>query len=255
MALMEMDELSDQDSRQIAAIVREHLARRRISRQRLADEAKISISTLEKALGGSRPFTAATLVRLEAALGIPLRPKPPAMEMETSAPVELGSYARAGVKWLEGDYLTLRPSFEVPNAIYAYLTQIQWNDAIRSLTFCEAERIDAPFAQKGMVSVPNKSGHIYLHTNDQGQMRLAILGRPLISGQMYGVLTTLLAGRGTQLLPVSAPFALIPAKPDVTFGRVMETDSAYAEYRMHLNRIIGENFARLITGEASSFTN
>jgi hypothetical protein len=50
-------ELSDAQSRGLAAKVREELARRRISRQRLADEAKISLSTLEKALNGSRPFT------------------------------------------------------------------------------------------------------------------------------------------------------------------------------------------------------
>ena len=58
----------------IAAKVREELARRRMSRQQLADMARVSISTLEKALNGSRAFTLATIVRLETALGIALRP-------------------------------------------------------------------------------------------------------------------------------------------------------------------------------------
>jgi transcriptional regulator with XRE-family HTH domain len=53
--------------------VREELARRRLSRQALADLAKISISTLEKALAGRRPFTLATTIRLEEALGASLR--------------------------------------------------------------------------------------------------------------------------------------------------------------------------------------
>ena len=66
-------QLSDEQSRSVAALVREQLARRRISRQHLADQAKISISTLEKALSGRRPFTLATTVRLEEALGVPLR--------------------------------------------------------------------------------------------------------------------------------------------------------------------------------------
>ena len=66
-------QLSDEQSRAVAAIVREELARRRISRQRLADQAKISISTLEKALSGRRPFTLATTIRLEEALGVALR--------------------------------------------------------------------------------------------------------------------------------------------------------------------------------------
>src|SRR5947199_5780824 len=58
-------QLSGEQSRLVAAIIREQLARRRISRQHLADQAKISISTLEKALSGRRPFTLATTVRLE----------------------------------------------------------------------------------------------------------------------------------------------------------------------------------------------
>ena len=66
-------DLSPSLSRAIAQTVREELARRRISRQRLADDARISISTLEKALSGRRPFTLATTIRLEQALGRSLR--------------------------------------------------------------------------------------------------------------------------------------------------------------------------------------
>ena len=66
-------QLSDEQSQSVASLIREELARRRISRQRLADQAKISISTLEKALSGRRPFTLATTIRLEEALGVPLR--------------------------------------------------------------------------------------------------------------------------------------------------------------------------------------
>ena len=51
--------LSDEHSRQVADQIREELARRRMSRKGLADQAKISISTLEKALSGRRPFTLA----------------------------------------------------------------------------------------------------------------------------------------------------------------------------------------------------
>ena len=98
-----------------------------------------------------------------------------------------------------------------------------------------------------MVSVPNKSGHIYLHTNDDGQFRLAILGRPLIGGEMYGLLATLQAGSGTQLVPVSAPFALIPfGKDSRNLGRITPADAAYAGYRAHLARVIEGGFARLL---------
>ena len=51
-------ELSVEGSESVALLVREELARRRLSRQWLADEARLSLSTLEKALAGSRPLHA-----------------------------------------------------------------------------------------------------------------------------------------------------------------------------------------------------
>ena len=46
--------------------------------------------------------------------------------------------------------------------------------------------------------MPNQSGHIYLVTNRHGQHRLITVSRPTITGEMYGILTTLLAGRGSR---------------------------------------------------------
>lgn len=244
----ETDELSDALSRSLAAKVREELARRRMSRQRLADEAKISISTLEKALNGSRRFTLSTIIRLEEALHLKLRPSAEPQDVASgSAPVELGGYSLGAVKWLEGDYLTLRPSFDVKEAIYAYRTKISWNTDANCLRFQESERLDSPFSQKGVVSVPNKSGQIYLHTSDEGQFRLAILGRPLISGEMYGILTTLRAGRGGQLQPASTPLVLLPLTPEISqFGRILPADPLYTLFRGHLNRVIEDDHVRLI---------
>src|SRR5215469_8747498 len=94
-------QLTAEQSRAVAAIIREELARRRISRQHLADQAKISISTLEKALSGRRPFTLATTVRLEEALGVPLRKADGGGEFGSApanlAPGHLGFYSRPAV--------------------------------------------------------------------------------------------------------------------------------------------------------------
>lgn len=246
----ETTELSDALSRDLAGKVREELARRRISRQRLADDAKISISTLEKALSGTRPFTLATIIRLEEALQIKLRPlvsQDSAVPLSGAAPVELGGYSLGAVKWLEGDYLTLRPSFEIKDTVYAYRTKIAWSADKNCLCFHEAERLDAPFSQKGAISIPNKSGQIYLLTSDEGQFRLAILGRPLISGEMYGILTTLRAMRGGQLQPVSTPLALLPiAKQTVQFGRIASSDPLYQAYHAHLQRAISDDYVRFV---------
>src|SRR6201999_3030447 len=110
----------------------------------------------------------------------------------------------------EDDYLTLRPSFGDRNAIYAYRLEIRWDRQAASLVFRESERSDSAFAQAGTVSVPNQSGHIYLITNRNGQYRMVIVSRPTISGEMYGILTTLQVGRGSQLMPVAAPVVMVP---------------------------------------------
>jgi transcriptional regulator with XRE-family HTH domain len=243
-------QLSDAQSRAVAAVIREEIARRRISRQRLADQAKISISTLEKALAGRRPFTLTTTIRLEEALGVSLRTRqhevPPAPPAHNGvARGDLGSYARASVSWIEGRYLTVRPSFGDKDAIYAYQTEIAWDEQRSSLIFRESQRLDSEFTHHGDVSVPNQSGHIYLVTNSNGQYRLIILTRPTRTGQMHGILTTLQAGRGAQLTPVAAPIALLPASAvnPIEFGRIAAGHHCYEGYRKALRRTIEEPFA------------
>lgn len=245
-------DLSTELSQAIAARVREELARRRLSRQALADLAKISISTLEKALAGRRPFTLATTIRLEEALGASLRAPVRAAASAPAglAPEALGAYSRTAVAWLEGQYLTLRPSFEDPKAVYAYRTEIAWDEASSSLAFREAAREDADFTQKGAVSLSNQSGHTYLVTNEQGQFRLIILSRPVIGGEMYGMLTTLQAGQGSHLTPAAAPIAFVPLRrvEDPRFGRVAPGTSHYDLYRAALGRVTDKGFARFFAG-------
>ncbi|MBN8940093.1 MAG: helix-turn-helix transcriptional regulator [Rhizobiales bacterium] len=243
-------ELSHEHSQTIAAMVRGELARRRMSRQALADKARISISTLEKALAGRRPFTLATTIRLEEALGRslgsnagPVAPQPAAL-----APEALGAYSRTAAAWLTGEYLTVRPSFEDPQAIFAYHMDIVWDEAASHLVFREKSRLDAAFTQKGSVSLPNQSGQIYLITNESGQFRLAILNRPTIEGELYGLLTTLQAGLGGHLTPASLPLALIPMRhaPAAAPGRLHPDDAAYAACRDRLERISRQGYARFL---------
>lgn len=237
--------LDEAHGKEIARKVREELARRRISRQALADMARISISTLEKALSGRRSFTLATVIRLEEALGSSLRGRPAPASASDFAPDELGGYARGAVRWLEGCYLTLRPWFSAQPGIHAYQTVIAWEPALSRLVFSEAERSDS-FAQHGSVSLPHLSGHIYLVTNEFGQFRLVILGRPTIRGSLYGLLTTLLVGHGSQLVPSSCPIALIRIREgeEPVFGHVEPEHPTYAGYRAELDAVTERDFAR-----------
>lgn len=251
-------QLSAEQSRQIADTIREEIARRRISRQSLAELAKLSLSTLEKVLGGRRPFTLATTVRLEQALGVSLRstPEAPAKSAVVNgdiAPDGLGAYSRRAVAWMEGAYVTVRPSFGDKEAIFAYRTEIAWDDTASSLAFRESERQDAAYTQFGEVAVPNQSGHIYLVTNRHGQHRLITVARLAISGEMYGIITTLLAGRGSLLTPIAAPIAYLPIAmvPNPTFGRISPKDPNFGQYCQHLRRTTEEPFAMFLPGQGA----
>lgn len=243
-------ELRGNDSEAIAARLREELARRRISRQALADLAKVSLSTLEKALSGSRPFTLATVVRIEDVLGTSLRERPaaaPAQSDAMLAPEHMGSYSRPAVRWIEGSYLTLRPAFSAPGSIYAYRTEIYWDDDEGHLHFAESERADSAFTQTGFVSMPNLSGHTYLVTSEEGQYRLIMLGRGTRERRMFGLLSTLQAGNGSQLIPVSCPIAFAPLEQvaDLHFGMIGSDSAVYAEYSGILDHAVSRDFCRL----------
>lgn len=242
-------QISTAENEAIAKRVREELARRRMSRQQLADLARISLSTVEKALAGQRPFTLASVVRLEEALKVGLRATPEApgqgQRIPGIAPETLGSYARPAVKWIEGDYLTVRPSFSTPGAYYAYCTSILWQPEASHLTFRESERIDAAFTQEGEVSVPHQSGFVYLVTNKLGQYRLIVLSKPTIAGEMFGILTTLQSGRGPQLLPVATPIVLTPLKAagaSPPFGKIESGHAAHERYAALVRRAVEEPF-------------
>ncbi len=244
-------DLSGADNAAIAQRLREELARRRISRQALADLARVSLSTLEKALSGSRPFSLATLVRIEDVLGTSLRGEiapslPDPVDTAMLAPPTMGSYSRPAVRWIEGAYLTLRPAFSQPGAIFAYRTEIYWDEAGGHLAFAESEREDSAFTQAGFVAMPNLSGHTYLVTSEEGQYRLIMLGRATREGYLYGQLSTLHAGLGSQLMPVACPTALLPIGSDglVRFGVVAPGESPYDEYRRALDRATQDGFCR-----------
>ena len=235
-------------SEAVARMVREELARRRQSRQWLADEAKVSLSTLEKALAGRRPFTLATVVRLEGALGISLRGTHGTAHDAAAtafAPESMGAYARPAVRWLEGSYLTLRPSFSEPGAIYAYLTAIGWDEPAGHLIFSETARLDSQFEQQGFVSFPYLSGAIYLVTISSGQYRLALLNRPSGGGALCGILMTLAAGQGAQLTPAAVPLSLVSlaGRPEPQLGVVRPGDPCFDDYRDCVDRIAQRGFA------------
>ncbi|MDH3740094.1 MAG: helix-turn-helix domain-containing protein [Hyphomicrobiales bacterium] len=239
----------------IAELVREAIAHKRMSRQQLAEQARISLSTLEKALSGQRPFTLNTVVRLEDALGVSLRSQQPVPLTGVTegtpgvAPEELGAYSRRAVNWLEGSYLVVRPAFSGGDALYTYQTEIAWSEPHSHLVFREGERVDAEFTQNGAVSVPHQSGYVYLVTNRYGQYRMIVLTRPTITGEMFGIISSLQATRGAHLMPVSTPIVFIPPRclnGPITYGPIEPDHELYALLKAYVDRTVEEPFAILL---------
>ena len=71
-----------------------------------------------------------------------------------------------------------------------------------------------------------------------------------ISGEMYGIITTLLAGRGSLLTPIAAPIACVPIGmiESPSFGRISPDNANYVRYRGHLRRTVDEPFAMFLPG-------
>ncbi len=140
-----------------------------------------------------------------------VRPVDPstALSFPQLAPEHMGAYSKSAVRWLEGRYLALRPSFSTPGDIFSYLIDIHWVEEAGYLTFAERKQVDTRIEQTGHVSLPNLSGHIYLATNESGQLRLMMLSRPTVEGTLYGTLSALREGQGSQLAPACCAIALV----------------------------------------------
>jgi len=93
--------------------------------------------------------------------------------------------------------------------------------------------------------VPHQSGFIYLVIIKHGQHRVITVSRPTVAGEMYGIISTLRAGPGSQLTPIAAPIAYVPLRnvPKPSLGRVAPDDANYELYRKHLRRTVEEPFA------------
>ena len=249
-------QLSAEQSRQIADTIREEIARRRISRQSLAEHAKLSLSTLEKVLGGRRPFTLATTVRLEQALGVSLRKTPDAPAPAAPngngdiAPDGLGAYSRRAVAWIEGTYVTVRPSFGDKEAVFAYRTEIAWDDGASSPRVSR-ERA----AGRGLHPVRRSGGAepVGTHLSRHQPARPASPDHGGAAGDFgRDVRHHHDAARGPRLaVDADRRADRLSADQDgrhPTFGRVSSDDPNYALYRQHLRRTTDELFALFLPG-------
>ena len=94
--------------------------------------------------------------------------------------------------------------------------------------------------------MPNLSGYIYLVTNEAGQHRMMMLGRPTRDARMYGLLSTLQFGAGSQLVPVASPIAMVPSSQltDVELGVIGDDHAHFGLCRGILDHAMANDFCR-----------
>ncbi len=164
------------------------------------------------------------------------------------APIYMGGYTRQAVDHLVGSFLTLRPAFTKDNVIFAFRTDISWDENWPSLLFRERDRPDAPYSHTGRVHVPPSSQFIHLVSLTKGAMRMIVLSPPDQRDLMRGIITTL-RRQGAAVSPVSAPivYRRLAEPVDTAFGEIAAGEKAYNCYRAHLDECVDDGHARLIS--------
>ena len=181
--------------------------------------------------------------------GQPLRDEPGQEGAGTEiAPIYMGGYTRQAVDHLVGSFLTLRPAFTKDDVIFAYRTDIVWDDSWPSLLFQERNRPDAPYSHRGRVHVPPSSQFIHLVSLTKGAMRMIVLAQIDQTKHMRGLITTL-SRRGAAIMPVSAPiiYRLLDDPDEPIYGEIKAGDAAYTSYRATLDECVRDGHATLIS--------
>ena len=180
--------------------------------------------------------------------GLPQRDEPgqPGAGTEV-APIYMGGYTRKAVDHFIGSYLTLRPAFTMDGVLFAFRTDITWDDSWPSLMFQERNRPDAPYSHIGRVHVPPSSQFIHLVSLTKGAMRMILLSQIDQTEQMRGLITTL-SRKGPTLAPVSAPIIYRRLDtPDLAiYGEIAAGHDMFDDYHAAIDQCMTEGHVSLI---------
>jgi transcriptional regulator with XRE-family HTH domain len=243
------------------ARIKTAMIEKKMTQAELADAADCHEKTIQNLMHG-RPVRDQTLFDVCMVLGLDFEevkaswsgqtagrdePGKPSVNKDI-APVYMGAYSRAAIDHYIGNYLTLRPSFTVPDAIVAYRTDITWDGDWPSLLFSEAERPDATFSHRGRLYIPASSMFIHLVSLTKGAMRMVVVSQIDRAGMMRGIITTLNKQKAT-FVPVSAPilYQRMETFDGVAFGELLPPHPRHAAYAAALSEITTEGYARLVT--------
>jgi len=161
---------------------------------------------------------------------------------------EWGGYTKASVAELIGSYLVVRCAFRAPGNVFAYATDILWDDAEGGLVFQERERLDAKHTHRGHVRIPNLSMYMYLISGENGWLRSVTLSVLDVISEMHGVLSTLHNVAGAMYVPVATPVVYIKRDSfdQEPFGEITPADPRHERYFALLRQTITNTYVKMI---------
>ena len=221
--------MNDQEKRNTARAIREHMTRARLSREAFAFKTKLGKSTVDKLLIGL--FSSRTLSIVEETLQVRFRHFD---VVEAKADEGLGGYSRSDVSIYEGPYLFVRPSFKEEKVILAFQMSIVWDEATAGLSLRQAGESDHP--QSGAISIPKVSFHLFIYSSDLSCTRHLILSRLDAELKMRGLMLTLANTFANSYVPVSVPVVLmkLPNEDQSAYGRLDSNHAMYSRYKQEL---------------------
>ncbi len=221
--------MNDQEKRQIAVAIREHIARTHLSREAFAFKTKLGKSTVDKLLIGL--FSHRTLSIVEEAMSVRFRNF---LVVEERADPSLGGYLRSDMAIYEGDYLFVRPSFRAERSIFTFRMSIGWEDEPAGLVLKQDE--GAGQGQSGSIFVPKVSFHIFVASSDATCTRHLILSRMDNGLKLKGLMLTLANTFANAYAPVSVPVVLIKQEQlnESELGRIEVEHPAYEGFKESL---------------------
>jgi transcriptional regulator with XRE-family HTH domain len=195
-----------EDKDPIVARVRDELARRGWSQERLAEQALLGDATIFRFFRGD--YTVKTLRRIEQALTIKLdADESRDDELSRVANVVHGGYHRDLYGYYEGEYICLRPAFADADGYMVYQMDIYWSDIGPGLMFRDK---NPGYEQGGQILVPIGTPFLHFLTMAAGSARLMTVyhmarGKSVMRGLS---LTISSQKQGTDLHPAATPIII-----------------------------------------------
>jgi transcriptional regulator with XRE-family HTH domain len=221
----------------IADSIERYLVENRLSRGQFAAKIGISESLLNKVISGQRIASPRTLLKISAKTGMQLG------TIERKFQFDLNDYQQNDVKYLEGSFQTIRPSFNMHGHIHCFETLVQWDAAANCLIFCEIGNKQSP-QNMGYVSVSGSQKIIYFICVQKGNFRVAALSDAYEPGLFYGGLLTVASKTMASKIPAASLFVIrkVTSSDDIVRDTISQNHERFSEFDTLLRFTQSEGF-------------